>query len=78
MYGSTAARVREAKERRPQDFCRVPSCLWRTVTATGSKPCKKHPMPVSASVKPETPRAIVLTEYVVEIVKVQRMGGATE
>lgn len=28
-YRSTAAKVRKAKERHPENFCKVPKCLWR-------------------------------------------------
>lgn len=54
-YANTAARVREAKERKPEDFCAVPSCLWRTRNAAGANPCKKHPVrPVPARVPTQT------------------------
>lgn len=39
----TAAAVRERKNRHPELYCKVPSCLWLTGGATG-KPCRKHPV----------------------------------
>lgn len=55
MHGSTAMRVREAKERKPEDFCKVPACLWRIRTAQGANPCKKHPIkPAPALVPTQT------------------------
>lgn len=49
-HASTAMRVREAKERKPEDFCKVPACLWRIRTAQGANPCRKHPVaPVPAT-----------------------------
>jgi hypothetical protein len=39
---NTAAKVREAKEKNPENFCPNPRCLWRTETRYGTKPCPKH------------------------------------
>lgn len=50
-HGSVAKSVRLAKERRPQDYCSNPSCLWRRVvtvhggpdlTHTEIRPCPRH------------------------------------
>lgn len=41
---NVAKSERLAKDRRPELFCAVPSCLWRVVTSTGIKPCEKHPV----------------------------------
>ncbi len=38
----TAAKVRIEKEKHPERFCPVPSCLWRVKTAVGDNPCQKH------------------------------------
>ncbi len=35
---STAAKVAQAKEKRPEQFCPVPRCLWRT----GGGYCPRH------------------------------------
>ena len=46
---SAAASVRRSKERRPEDYCADPRCLWRTrIYIHGGpeyviKPCPKHP-----------------------------------
>lgn len=37
-----AAKVREAKRLRPDDYCSDPQCLWRTRTRNGYKACPKH------------------------------------
>ena len=39
----TAAAVRKRKSERPEDYCHVPACLWRTGGKYGS-PCRKHPV----------------------------------
>lgn len=41
MNGSTAARVRETKEKHPERFCANKTCLWNISTG---KPCPKHPL----------------------------------
>jgi hypothetical protein len=44
MSRSIAATVREAKERRPADYCTAPGCLWRVKTNAphSDRPCPKH------------------------------------
>ncbi len=51
-----AAEVRAAKEKHPEHYCPVPSCLWRIKTSRGDSPCQKHPVPkdTEASVSSET------------------------
>jgi hypothetical protein len=41
-----AQKVREAKERFPEDFCPVKDCLWRIHTARGESPCQYHPVAI--------------------------------
>lgn len=43
-HGSVAKSVREAKEQRPEFFCRERGFLWRIVTPVGNRPCPKHPV----------------------------------
>jgi hypothetical protein len=50
-HGAVAARVRAAKERDPEYFCRAPGCLWRVLGHSDdgrvtplSEPCPKHPV----------------------------------
>lgn len=47
----TAAAVRERKNAHPEEYCRVPSCLWK-VAGKGGTPCRKHPVRPT----PEPPR----------------------
>ncbi len=47
-YSSVAASVRNSKEKYPEQFCKVQSCLWRTSKKVDGKiqlnanPCRKH------------------------------------
>ena len=43
---STAAKVRLAKEAKPELFCSKPGCLWRT----GGGDCPKHKSSVQADI----------------------------
>lgn len=48
-YRSTAASVRQSKERHPEQFCPVPRCLWRVRGGDGRElgPCGRHGAPVT-------------------------------
>ncbi len=39
---NTAAKCRIEKEKHPERFCGVRSCLWRVKTQAGYNPCRKH------------------------------------
>lgn len=51
-----AASVREDKELHPENYCRVPRCLWRIKSRRGDSPCRNHPLPA------EVPAAETLRE----------------
>jgi hypothetical protein len=44
-HGSTAMKVRQAKEKTPENYCPNSKCLWRVKTRDGDKPCPKHMKP---------------------------------
>ena len=44
-HSSVAASVRRSKEKRPDDYCPDPRCLW----ALRSGPCPKHPPPAASA-----------------------------
>jgi hypothetical protein len=41
-HSSVAKSVRESKERNPENYCSEKTCLWRTRTRQGYKPCPRH------------------------------------
>lgn len=51
---NTAAKVRLEKDRHPERFCAVKSCLWRIHTSKGPNPCRKHPVIVTTQPQQES------------------------
>lgn len=45
--GGVAKSLRHKKEQRPDDFCAVKNCLFRTRVNGEERPCMRHPVPES-------------------------------
>lgn len=53
-HGSVAKKVRERKERYPQDYCMAKNCLWRV---HDTPCCPKHARELLAKMEAEAPNA---------------------